>query len=456
MRHEMKRQELITEIETILYKQKEEMSLPEEYREQLKILFSDSNVLDVCRKVLDRDYINKLNYEQLKEIADTLNSATGKLNRVSEEIDITLFLKGGYRLDLEGLRKQFDEQGLKEQYPNIDLKVLTDFYEHPPKYIYPYYNETLRIYVNPVIFRKFVLAILQMVFNEMDLLLAYTGSEGVGKSTLCSQHILLIHIILKEANITNYDYKIKDMMFNSLASLRNAEDDHFSEKFRQFALDEGNELHRQNWKEAEVQTFFQRLRRERYNQRIKYICIPVIGELMTNIIMTRINFIFEVYSENKNKLGILKKGEGNFYILPRGNKIYSYERKKELTRDFIKATLYENLKDKAYLKGIPKELIIQKFTFNGVHGFNKAEYNKELKETNKSFSVKEGIKLNNTTLYILYKISFTHLRPKRVGLKSNTPEYASYHKFLQTVRNYFIENPRAKKVEEEKFSLKYG
>ncbi len=246
-------------------------------------------------------------------------------------------------------------------------------------------------------------------------------------------------------------------MFNSLSSLRNAEDDLFSEKFRLLALDEGNELHRQNWKEEEVQTFFQRLRRERYNQRIKFICIPVLGELMTNIVMSRVNFIFEVYSKNRAKLGILEKGDCNFYIIPRGNTIYSYHHKKELTKDHIKQVLYENLKDKSYLKGMPKELIVQKFRFNGVFGFRKSDYVKELKESNKSFSVKEGIKLSNTTLYMIYRlIEKKMLKPKRMGLGSDMPEYASFHKMLQNIRKYFLDNQRAYKNEEEKFRLKYS
>ena len=173
---------------------------------------------------------------------------------------------------------------------------------------------------------------------------------------------------------------------------------------------------------------------------------------MTNIIMSRINFIFEVYNTTLNKKGILKKGFVNFYIIPRGDKIYSYEHQKDLTKDHIKATLYENLKDKSYLKGLPRELIIHKFAYNGVWGFDQDVYRKELKEANKSFSVKEGIKLNNTTLYMLYRLN---LRPKKVGVSCNSPEYASFHKFIQNIRNYFIDNPRAKKVEEEKFNLKY-
>lgn len=452
----MLKQDLIQEIENLLTKSKDNLDLPIEYRESLNILFSDSSVMATCKKILDSGYYKSMNHEQLKEIVETLNLITRKLNDVSEQIDINLFLKDGYRLDEEALQKEFDKLGLIKQYPTFKLKILCDYYKNPPRYIHPYYDEKLQILINPVIFRKFVISMLQMVFNEMDLLIAYTGSEGAGKSCCATQHILLIYKLITESGIVNYPFKIKDIMFNSLVNLRSAEDDKFCEKFRILALDEGNELHRQNWKEEEVQTFFQRLRRERFNQRIKMICIPVLGELMTNIIMTRMNFIFEVVTKNKEKMGILQKGDCNFYIIPRGDKIYSYEHKKDITKDHIKQTLYENLKDKSYLKGIPKELVIKKFKFTGVFAFNKMEYIKEMKESNKSFSVKEGIKLSNTTLYMLYRLIVKkHLKPKNMGLPSNSPEYASFHKLLQNIRSYFIDNPRAKKNEEEKFMMKY-
>lgn len=448
---------LIKEIEPLLIKDKNNYHLPPEYRENLNILFSDKNIINTCKKIVDVKYCENINYEQLKDMVTILNTMTTKLNDISEQIDIYLFLREGYQLDYEGLMEEFKKRGLKEQYPDFDLKVLVDYYKKPPMYIHPYYNPKLKILVDKVVFRKYIIAVLQMVFNEMDLLIAYTGTEGAGKSTLATQHILLIYKLIYESKIIHYPYKIKDLMFNSLLGLRQMEDDHFSEKFRILALDEGNELHRQNWKEEEVQTFFQRLRRERFNQRIKMICIPVLGELMTNIIMTRVNFIFEVSTKNKVKKGILEKGDCNFYIIPRGYKIYSYKQKKELTKDNIKSTLYENLKDKSYLKGIPKELIVRNFKFNGVSSFKKTDYIKEMKESNKSFSLKEGIKLNNTTMYMLYRlICRKMLKPKTIGLKAGEPEYASFHKLIQTIRTYFMDNPRAKKNEEEKFIMKYS
>lgn len=449
-------QKSISEIEEILSRKKEESKIPGQYKNPIQILLSDSNVREMCKNLLTREYLEKLDYEQLKEIAETLRFTSEKLNKISEEIDIYLFLKEGYKLDYKALLERFKAQKLEKQYPKINIKYLVDNYEKPPRFIEVYHSNE-RIIVNKVVYRKFIIAILQMVFNEMDLLCVYTGAEGTGKSSLCSQHILLLHRLLTESKIMEYDYKIKDIMFNSLSSLRNAEDEYFTQKYRIFALDEGNELHRQNWKEEEVQTFFQRLRRERFNQRIKFICIPVLGELMTNIVMTRVNFIFEVYSKNKAKLGILEKGDCNFYIIPRGNKIYSYHHKKDLTKDGIKQTLYENLKDKTYLKGMPKDLVIQKFKFNHVFGFRKSEYIKELKESNKSFSVKEGIKLSNTTLFMLDRlIQKKILKPKRMGLNSKMPEYASFHKLMQNIRNYFLDNQRAYKNEQEKFRLKYS
>lgn len=452
----MIQENILTEIEQELKRDNKNLEIPETFIEQLQILFSDKSIYSSCYKVLTSDFIKNANFEQIKEVAENFDVVSTRLNKITEELDIYLFLREGYRLDYDGLMAEFKKRKLDKLFPDINIKALTDLYANPLKKIKPYYKTDEEVYVNPVVFRKFVLAILQMVFDEMDLLVVYTGSEGVGKSSLAGQHMLLIHQLLAKANIKDYPYSIKQMMFNNLAGLRVAEDDHFSEKFRQFNLDEGNELHRQNWKEEEVQTFFQRLRRERYNQRIKSICIPVLGELLTNVVMSRVNFIFEVYSENINKLGILQKGKCNLYIIPRGRSIYSYLHKKELTQEHIKQVLYDTLDKKNYLKGLPKELVVQNFTFNGTQGFKKEEYIKELKESNRSFNVKEGVKLGNGTLYILYRlIKSGKLRPKNIRLTSKEPEYASFHKLIQTIRKYIIDNPRIFKNEEEKFSMKH-
>lgn len=447
-------EQLLKEIEKELNTSSQNISIPDNFMEQLRILFSDKDVQATCLKIINKEF--NLNLEQLKEMSQSFNTVSTRLNKISEDLDIYLFLKEGYRLDHEGLMKEFEIRNLKSEYPDIDIKVLTDLYANPMTKIYPYYSEKDHIYVNPVVFRKFIIAILQMVFNEMDLLIAYTGGEGNGKSCLATQHMLLVHKLLDMAHIRNYKYSIRQMMFSSLSSLRVGEDDHYKDKFRQFTLDEGNELHRQNWKEEEVQTFFQRLRRERYQQRIKSICIPVLGELLTNIIMTRVNFIFEVYAVSKNKLGILEKGGCNFYIIPRGNRIYSYHHKKDLTVSHIKQVLHETLDRKNYLKGMPKELIVQNFTFNGVMGFDKNEYIKVCKESTRSFNIREGIKLGDTMLYILYRLyKAGKLMPKNLKLGSKEPEYASYHKLLQNIRNYFSDNPRILKLEEEKFEMRH-
>lgn len=452
----MLNEQALQEMEKLIKEEVINIEIPASFMEQIQVLFSDKDVQESCIKVVDTQSMQALNLEQIKELAQNFTTISTRLNKISEELDIYLFLKEGYRLDHEGLLKEFEKRGLRKQYPEIDIKILTDLYANPPKHIYPRHTDKEFIYVNLVVFRKFIIAILQMVFNEMDLLVVYTGGEGTGKSCLCSQHLALIHQILSMAKIKDYPYSIKQMMFSSLSSLRQAEDDYFKEKFRQFALDEGNELHRQNWKEEEVQTFFQRLRRERFNQRIKSICIPVLGELMTNIIMSRVNFVFEVYATSINKLGILEKGKCNFYIIPRGDKIYSYYHKKDITASHIKQVLYEVLDKKNYLKGLPKELIIQNFSFNGIWGFRKEEYIKELKESNRSFNVREGLRLGNGTLYILYRlIKSGKLRPKNIKLKIKEPEYASFHKMIQYIRSYFADNPRLLKLEEEKFSMKH-
>jgi hypothetical protein len=223
-----------------------------------------------------------------------------------------------------------------------------------------------------------------------------------------------------------------------LQKFREAEDKYFDKPFRIFNLDEGNELNRQDWKDFEVRTFFQRLRRERYNRRLKGICIPVLGEMVVNIILSRMNFIFEVENRNELTTATLNKGTYYFYIIPRGNHIYSPYYKKNLTREDIKKVLFANVKDKEYLKGMPRNIVVKKCNCNGVWGFKEKEYIQELKMTNRSFTVSKGIQTSLIECFYMYKSNITM---KKLGLKRDDIRYHSVFKVINRINKIFEEDP---------------
>ena len=412
--------------------------LPDSARQNVLNLLSDRNFKSTCSNVLTLDYLENMSYASLSEIEDSLGSVVDKIREIKEQVDAEMFLKDGYKLDIQELKIMFRIKGLHKTTPNFNFDKLDELYKNPPKYLDTYYDSKQKVLIDSYLFRKYILAIVQSVFDEMDLVCGCVGAEGAGKSLFTSQQMLILHWLLDQLGVTTYDFDIKEMYFNTLSKLREAEDKYFDFPYRIVSLDEGNELNRQNWKEEEVQTFFQRLRRERYNKRLKFINLPVLGELMTNIVLSRINFIFETTTKSNVKTGTLKKGEANLYIIPRDYRIYSPLQKREISKVEIKQKLYENLKDKSYLKGIPQELIIKKVHFNAVWGYPKEQYVKILKESNKAFTVKKGITFGEVELFMFYK---TNPTPKKLGIKTDDARYASVAKMCSKVKAYFENNP---------------
>jgi len=236
---------------------------------------------------------------------------------------------------------------------------------------------------------------------------------------------------MTEIGLIDYKYDIKEIFANSLQKFSELEDKYYGQPFRIIGLDEGNELNRQDWKEESVKLFWQRLRRERHEQRIKFINIPVLGEMIINIVLSRINFIFNMLNRNETKTGTLYKGDYDFYIIPRGDKIFSPYLNKELSKEEIKNKLYMNLKDKEYLKGLPKDIKVKRCYCNGVWGFLEKDYIKEMKETNRQYTISRGLKFSLSELYVLYK---SHLTPIKVGVRKNNVLYPSLNKLVNKIK----------------------
>lgn len=414
----------------------DETDIPIKYLEKLDLLLSSTEIDTTNKIYYSLQNKEKVSYEFLNLATINMEHITKKFKDIVREIDIELFVSGGYRLDIDELKERFKKRNLKAKFPNFNFDKLAEFYSNPPKYIINYEKE--HIEVDEYVWRKYIIVLVQMVFNHMDFLGCFVGPEGSGKSTLCSQHIFLVYYLIKELGIREYEFNIKEIMFNTLDSFMEAEDKFFKDPFRILALDEGNELNRQNWKDEKVQMFFQRLRRERYQQRIKFVNLPVLGELSTNVVLARVNFVFETVMANKVKSGMLEKGLAKLYIIPRADEIYSPQQKRNLKKDDIKQTLYENLKDKSYLKGIPQELLVKEITFNEVMGFKEEEYTKNLKDTNETFTINKGMNFTELQLYMLYTANITM---RKLGIKQNDHRRSTLNRIFLSINKYFESRP---------------
>lgn len=413
-------------------------NLSESTISDLKNILSNNDLKKIYIDSQRHDYLQSFNLQSLNELHDILETIYSSIHKIKQKVDMDIFFKEGYNLDIEVLKRKFKRLHLEETLPKFNFNMLKEIYINPPKTIPTYYDKNKEILIDGFVFRKYLIGIIQMVFNHMDLLICASGPEGSGKSLKISQDMLTVHWILRSLNIIDYDFNIKDIWFNNLQEFREAEDKYFFDPFRIIGLDEGNELNRQDWKDEEVKTFFQRLRRERYNRRIKFICLPVLGELIPNIVLSRMNFIIDMINTNELRTATLYKGEYDFYIIPRGNKVYSPYHKQDITKEEIKSKLYINFKDKEYLKGLPKEILIKKCKNNDVWGFKKEVYEKELKESNKTYSVSKGITLSMWESFMIYK---ANMSLKKLDVHKDDIRYYPIHKVINMINHRFLDNP---------------
>lgn len=427
----------------------EETDLNKVQKRKISKLLNNNNLKLLCENIISNKYLDSFSYEDLCFMTDTLKDFFVSIKKDKKEIDLRMFFEKGNIINIRKLKRKFKQMGKQTVFPNFNFKRLKELFEDPPLKLKPQDGSTeFKIVNNEFVVRKYLYAIIQMVVNEMDLLVGFTGGEGMGKSCACSQDINLIYYLLKELGLIEYDYNIKDIWFNNLPDFLQAEDTYFEEKFRIIGLDEGNELNKQDWRDENVRTFFQRLRRERFNQRIKFICLPQLGELLTSIVLSRMNFVFTMDSTDDIETGTLNKGFCNYYIIPRNNKIYSPHQKREISKDEYIDTLGKTLEDKKkYLKNIPSNLLIKRFKRNNVWGFDKAKYEKHLKNTNKTFTLSKGVKITELQAYYYY-ISRPSLKDFDVDRKENPEVYQALFNMDKTICKVFEDNPdKLKKYE---------
>ena len=410
--------------------------LSQKYLNSLNNLFFNKEFISVRERINSFDPNKIFSKDQIYEIKDSLELIQDKFADIVDDMKMEDFFKDGYALNINDFKAKFKNKGLRKKFPHFNFERLNELYAKPPDQLQTNYNDEF-IKIDTYIFRKYLTGMIQMVLDEMDFVSVIVGGEGVGKSTHVTQLMYQVYWMLKEIGVIEYDFDIKEIFFNTLEKFRRTEDKYFDTKFRILALDEGNELHRQNWRDEEVQTFFHRLRRERFNQRIKFICIPQVGELNTSIVLDRANFITELVSTNDLKTGSLIKGKCHFYIVPRGEKVYSPSQKTDLTRGQVKTMLLESLKDKNYLKGLPKECMVKTYRCNGVWAWRRELYIKELKETNKIFTIAGGYKMSDWEAFCWdqARISF-----KAQGISSKDAIYSTLNKSYNRLKKKFEDN----------------
>lgn len=256
-----------------------------------------------------------------------------------------------------------------------------------------------------------------------------------GKSCWSSQLILYLYHILKEIGLVEYEYDVKKLFFSSLKSMIEVMDDQEdNDYFRIMALDEAYELNRSNFRDENSKLFKDDMRSSRKMQRIIMLNLPQLGELELPIIQTRLNFIFDVKMDNQVDTGMLKKGLIDFFVMPRGSKIYSTRQRREIGKAEIVNSISAIMKDKndSY-KGLPQNCLIHQFRFKGVWGFNKDIYDKHIKKENRKRRTEGDFKLSKYAMYLIYRYMPPLKEWARID-KSDKVDKKAYYTLLKTFK----------------------
>lgn len=414
----------------------EEEILDEKYIKETRAICEEKKTINLFSNILKGYYFNNLSLWKLKVLFNKVKELYDNLKLTIEKIEIEQFAKD--ELDIKALQEEYRttrRKDIKQVYPKIKLKKLKEFYDDPiTKLKSPCSKYNIKF--DSVVSRKYVIAVMQMLFNQMDLVVAYCGIEGTGKTTGSTQDAYLCYYILKEIGVIDYDYTLRNTMYFSLKQIIQAFTRFSKMPFKIFILDEGNELNRKNWSNPLVQLFIQKLRRERKHLRIVFINLPQLGELATDLTLARINFVFQLSMKYNNKTKLVDKGDCAFFIIPRSDRIYSYVNKTELTNSHIRDTLGKILDDKKkYYKLLPMYLAVKRFRRNGVWSFRESEYDKLSKEANDQFATYSAT-LTRNEIYYLTK----HLDMRKMKIKSGTKDYFCLTNLLNKKLKPIIKN----------------
>lgn len=245
-------------------------------------------------------------------------------------------------------------------------------------------------------------------FDNVDF--AYMG-EGRGKSHFAMQKEYVKWYYLKRLGLINYEWSL-DIVYASLDSLMRDLIKYIDEPYRQFILDEGDELKKINWNKPIVKMFFSYLRRGRKFRKFIHVNHPNISELPEDLIAYRTHNLYEIEMEYDLETLEYVRGHTKMINIPKANQVYSFMHDKALNEMYIKNKISNNLTNKFFVA--PKEIVCLDVRFNGVFPFDEEAYEKKMaKETKDFFAFGISKNLTDNQVKILNMI-FQYLADNRL------------------------------------------
>ena len=361
----------------------------------------NSNVIKSSTKLLRQENV-KFSLENLNDLYRAVEDIHENLYRIKENAEVDKLFVKGKLYNWTKLEKEYKLK-LKKQFPKFKFEVFKEWISKPKKEIYNKQGE--RIPLDPFVIKKLNSAILQMIFDEMDFWALSTGQEGAGKTCLSSQLVYYLYTLLYECGLISYKYDLTQFVKASIKEMldiqQNLDDNSL---FNIFILDEAEDLLRSNHANSENKRFIRHIRRSRKQRNIVFLNTPQIGEINLSVTTARINFIFDCKMYYKPDTGLLDKGFADFYIIPRADEIYSAIYRRNIGKEYIKNMLLRTFEAKTtYYAGLPKDIMISKFKFKDVWGFDKDIYDKHIRSENKERELEGEIKLTKRQAECLNK-----------------------------------------------------
>ncbi|MFX0132281.1 MAG: hypothetical protein ACFFDN_01415 [Candidatus Hodarchaeota archaeon] len=427
-----------------------------ELKKELKVLIEESSDIDIDTKnriinLVQKSEISK-SLIKIKENKDLLTEVENillfskKLESLKNQADIEELMSLENVLNFKKLRKLFEDKKLIKKYPNFKIDKLIELLKNPPLKIKNHDGETIEY--DPFYAKKMMIAIVQMIFDEMDYHELTIGIEGSGKSCSTSKRILFVHTVLFEIGIINYALQKEGMIFTSLSKLLEAyEMQPNDDYFRIYWYDEANEVGRLNYRDELNMIFKYDLRTSRRKQKLVFMNVQQLGEIDITLTLSRVNFMFDCRVKNNIETGTLDKGEKRMYIIPRSEYIYSDYHKKTFSREEVKRMFADILSKKTeYYVSLPEECIIRKFEENGLWGIDHNEYSEFVKKQNKMRQIEStSQKLSDYIAFIIYKKAPKSILKDWNFNMNNEKEkrmYYTFQKFIKKLKNRFLEDER--------------
>jgi len=248
----------------------------------------------------------------------------------------------------------------------------------------------------PIVFRKeFIKCILMEIkdvvvekFDNIDI--SYMG-EGRGKTLFTLQKEYVRWYYLTEMDLISYDWGL-ELVYSDLSKLMADLVKYMNEPFRQFILDEADELKRINWYHPLVKMFFSYLRRGRKFRKFISLNHPNLKEMPEDVVTTRTNNTYEIKMENDLENLRYIRGHVRMVTIPRANVGYSYYHKGPIDEMFVKNTIADLFKDKnKTFIVMPNKIMNLDINFNSTFPLDEAAYEAKMeKETANHFKLARG------------------------------------------------------------------